>query len=133
MSWTHPEERDHWILESLPPRMPGCSAMLFRRARHGRRAPGMRSHRGDLRRLRSRQSSSRRGGAPENAPSKVASDYYRFQLLTGCRGVEMHGHKLHQYPLIRVGDPTIEGAGCCCGIRRTGAITSCRWHPRCPA
>jgi hypothetical protein len=29
---------DYWILESLPPRMPGCSAELFRRSRHGRRA-----------------------------------------------------------------------------------------------
>jgi hypothetical protein len=35
--------------------------------------------------------------AAENAPSKVASDYYRFQLLTGCRGVEICGHKLHEY------------------------------------
>ena len=42
--------------------------------------------------------------AAERAPSQVASDYYRFQLLTGCRGVEIHGHKLHQYPPIRVGD-----------------------------
>jgi hypothetical protein len=38
------------------------------------------------------------------APSKVASDYYRFQLLTGCRGVEICGHKLHEYPSIRLGD-----------------------------
>ena len=42
--------------------------------------------------------------AAERAPSQVASDYYRFQLLTGCRGVEIHGHKLHGYPPIRVGD-----------------------------
>ena len=42
--------------------------------------------------------------AAERAPSRVASDYYRFQLLTGCRGVEIHGHKLHGYPPIRVGD-----------------------------
>ena len=42
--------------------------------------------------------------AAERAPSQVASDYYRFQLLTGCRGVEIHGHKLHEYPPIRVGD-----------------------------
>lgn len=40
--------------------------------------------------------------AAEKAPSQVASDYYRFQLLTGCRGVEIHGHKLHKYPPIRV-------------------------------
>lgn len=39
-----------------------------------------------------------------SAPSQVAADYYRFQLLTGCRGVEIHGHKLHGYPPIRVGD-----------------------------
>jgi hypothetical protein len=42
--------------------------------------------------------------AAENAPSKVASDYYRFQLLTGCRGVEICGHKLHEHPPIRVGN-----------------------------
>jgi hypothetical protein len=35
------------------------------------------------------------------APSQVASDYYRFQLLTGCRGVEICGHKLHEYPPAR--------------------------------
>jgi hypothetical protein len=29
---------------------------------------------------------------------------YPFQLLTECRSVEIHGHKLHQYPPIRVGD-----------------------------
>ena len=38
------------------------------------------------------------------APSQVAADYYRFQLLTGCRGIEIHGHKLHGYPPITVGD-----------------------------
>jgi hypothetical protein len=38
------------------------------------------------------------------APSTVASDYYRFQLLTGCRGVEIHGSKRHDYPPIKVGD-----------------------------
>jgi hypothetical protein len=42
--------------------------------------------------------------AAGKAPSQVASDYYCFQLLTGCRGVEIHGHKLHKYPPIRVGD-----------------------------
>jgi integrase len=42
--------------------------------------------------------------AAEKAPSKLASDYYRFQLLIGCRGVEIHGHMLHRYPPIRVGD-----------------------------
>lgn len=26
-----------------------------------------------------------------SAPSKIAADYYCFQLLTGCRGVEIHG------------------------------------------
>jgi hypothetical protein len=29
---------DYWILESSPPRMPGCSAALFLDLRHGRRA-----------------------------------------------------------------------------------------------
>jgi hypothetical protein len=38
------------------------------------------------------------------APSRVAGDYYRFQLLTGCRGIEIHGHKRHGYPAITVGD-----------------------------
>lgn len=38
------------------------------------------------------------------APSQVAADYYRFQLLTGCRGIEIHGHKRHGYPPITVGD-----------------------------
>jgi hypothetical protein len=38
------------------------------------------------------------------APSLVASDSYRFRLLTGCRGVEIHGHKLHKYLPIRAGD-----------------------------
>lgn len=42
--------------------------------------------------------------AASKAPSQVASDYYRFQLLTGCRGIEIHGHKQHGYPPIRVGD-----------------------------
>jgi hypothetical protein len=32
----------------------------------------------------------------ENAPFKVASDYYRFQLLTGGRGMETCEHKLHE-------------------------------------
>jgi hypothetical protein len=38
------------------------------------------------------------------APSQLAADYYRFQLLTGCRGIEIHGHKLHGYPPLAVGD-----------------------------
>ena len=38
------------------------------------------------------------------APSQVAADYYRFQLLTGCRGGEIHGDKRYNYPPIRVGD-----------------------------
>jgi hypothetical protein len=38
------------------------------------------------------------------APSNVAADYYRFQLLTGCRGCEIHGDKRYNYPPIRVGD-----------------------------
>jgi hypothetical protein len=36
------------------------------------------------------------------APSKVASDYYRFELLSGCRGGEIHGNKQHDYPPIKV-------------------------------
>ncbi|EHR70967.1 Integrase [Burkholderiales bacterium JOSHI_001] len=38
------------------------------------------------------------------APSRVAADYYRFQLLTGCRGGEIHGDKRHGYEPIKVGD-----------------------------
>lgn len=43
------------------------------------------------------------------APSKVAGDYYRFQLLTGCRGGEIHGNKRHGYSPIKVGDVDCEG------------------------
>ena len=38
------------------------------------------------------------------APSRVAADYYRFQLLTGCRGGEIHGDKRYNYPPIKVSD-----------------------------
>lgn len=44
-----------------------------------------------------------------DAPSRVAADYYRFQLLTGCRGIEIHGHKKHGYPAIKVGDLDAHG------------------------
>ncbi len=43
------------------------------------------------------------------APSRVAADYYRFQLLTGCRGIEIHGHKRHGYPPIKVADLDVAG------------------------
>jgi hypothetical protein len=43
------------------------------------------------------------------APSRVAADYYRFQLLTGCRGIEIHGHRKHGYPAITVGDVDVQG------------------------
>jgi hypothetical protein len=42
------------------------------------------------------------------APSRVAADYYRFQLLTGCRGGEIHGNKGHGYEPIKVGDVDCE-------------------------
>lgn len=42
--------------------------------------------------------------AARAAPSRVASDYYQFQLLTGCRGGEIHGEKRYEYPPIKVGD-----------------------------
>jgi len=42
------------------------------------------------------------------APSRVAADYYRFQLLTGCRGGEIHGNKRHGYEPIKVGDVNCE-------------------------
>jgi len=34
------------------------------------------------------------------APSRLVDHYFRFQLLTGCRGIEIHGSKRHGYPLI---------------------------------
>jgi len=46
--------------------------------------------------------------ASGKAPSQVAADYYRFQLLTGCRGGEIHGDKRYHYPPIRVGDVDCE-------------------------
>jgi hypothetical protein len=36
-------EADYWILEALQPRLLGCSAVLFRRSRHGRRAGRLRA------------------------------------------------------------------------------------------
>jgi len=46
--------------------------------------------------------------AAGTAPSQLAADYYRFQLLTGCRGVEIHGDKRLKYPPIKVGDVNCE-------------------------
>ena len=48
--------------------------------------------------------------AAREAGSRVAGDYYRFQLLTGCRGVEIHGHKNLGYPPLRVADVDLQGA-----------------------
>ncbi|HEY6353945.1 MAG TPA: hypothetical protein VIY30_05605 [Burkholderiaceae bacterium] len=48
--------------------------------------------------------------AASRASSRVAGDYYRFQLLTGCRGVEIHGHKLLGYSPLRVADVDLAGA-----------------------
>lgn len=42
------------------------------------------------------------------APSRIAADYYRFQLLTGCRGGEIHGDKRHGYEPIKVGDVDLD-------------------------
>ena len=47
--------------------------------------------------------------AAATAPSKVASDYYRFQLLTGCRGIEIHGSKRDGYAPIVVRDVDRQG------------------------
>ena len=47
--------------------------------------------------------------AAGTAPSKVASDYYRFQLLTGCRGIEIHGSKRDGYPPIVARDVDRQG------------------------
>jgi hypothetical protein len=41
---------------------------------------------------------------------RVAADYYRFQLLTGCRGVEIHGDKRYGYAPIKVSDVDIDAA-----------------------
>ena len=48
--------------------------------------------------------------AAGKASSRIAGDYYRFQLLTGCRGVEIHGHKKLGYPPLRVADVDLQGA-----------------------
>ena len=48
--------------------------------------------------------------AARKASSRIAGDYYRFQLLTGCRGVEIHGHKNLGYPPLRVADVDLQGA-----------------------
>lgn len=46
--------------------------------------------------------------ASGKAPSQVAADYYRFQLLTGCRGGEIHGDKRYGYDPIKVKDVDVE-------------------------
>ena len=38
----------------------------------------------------------------------MAANYYRFQLLTGCRGVEILGEKKYDYEPIRVQDVNLE-------------------------
>ncbi|HTN49328.1 MAG TPA: tyrosine-type recombinase/integrase, partial [Burkholderiaceae bacterium] len=48
--------------------------------------------------------------AAGQAASRVAADTYRFQLLTGCRGVEIHGHKKLGYAPLKVGDVDLAGA-----------------------
>lgn len=48
--------------------------------------------------------------AARKASSRIAGDYYCFQLLTGCRGVEIHGHKNLGYPALRVADVDLQGA-----------------------
>lgn len=47
--------------------------------------------------------------ASGKAPSRVAADYYRFQLLTGCRGGEIHGDKRYGYDHIKVKDVDVDG------------------------
>ncbi|WP_183025158.1 integrase family protein [Variovorax sp. UMC13] len=41
---------------------------------------------------------------------RVAADYYRFQLLTGCRGAEILGNKRFGYAPLKVGDVDLQGA-----------------------
>jgi hypothetical protein len=85
--------------------MSGCSAVLFRRSRHGRRAAACARIAATFAGSEPARVPRGRGGAPPRGrQSKVASDSYRFQLLTGCLGVEICGQKLHEYPPIRVGD-----------------------------
>ncbi|MCX7144184.1 MAG: integrase family protein [Proteobacteria bacterium] len=48
-------------------------------------------------------------GSDEVGGSELAGDYYRFQLLTGCRGVEIHGDDYGNEP-IRVRNVDITGA-----------------------
>lgn len=43
------------------------------------------------------------------ACGRVAADYYRFQLLTGCRGGEIHGSKRYGYAPMKVGDVDLVG------------------------
>lgn len=42
------------------------------------------------------------------SPRRVAANYYRFQLLTGCRGVEILGAKKYEYEPIRVRDVNLD-------------------------
>lgn len=42
------------------------------------------------------------------SPRRVAANYYGFQLLTGCRGVEILGEKKYDYEPIRVRDVNLE-------------------------
>jgi integrase len=48
-------------------------------------------------------------GSADVGGSKLAGDYYRFQLLTGCRGVEILGDTFGNEPL-RVHDVDLKGA-----------------------
>ncbi|ANN73411.1 tyrosine-type recombinase/integrase [Bordetella bronchialis] len=41
-------------------------------------------------------------------PRHIGADYYRFQVLTGCRGVEIHGEKKYDYEPIRVRDVDLQ-------------------------
>ncbi|EPB7991254.1 integrase arm-type DNA-binding domain-containing protein (plasmid) [Pseudomonas marginalis] len=41
-------------------------------------------------------------------PQRVAANYYRFQLLTGCRGVEIRGDKRYDYVPLKVGDVNLK-------------------------
>lgn len=44
------------------------------------------------------------------ASDRVAADYFRFQLLTACRGGEIKGNKRFKYEPIKVGDVNVEAA-----------------------
>jgi hypothetical protein len=88
-----------------------CSAVRFRRSRHGRRAAAC-----------ARIAATFAGSDPVRVPPGVVArrrggtvagrvGLQPVQLLTGCRGVEIHGHRALKYRRSGWGTSTIERAG----------------------